>query len=145
MPVAWGILLNQKEQAMDVTVSQAQGRVPVTILRVAGAVTDNKELEAQAQAAYDGGARKILLDLSDVPYMATSGLRALHAIYTLLRADTPEESDAATKAGIASGTFVSPHLKLLKPTPHVAEVLKAAGYDMFLEIHRDLDQAIASF
>ena len=130
---------------MDVTVSQAQGRVPVTIFRITGVVNDNRELEARAQAAYDGGARNILLDLTDVPYMATAGLRALHAIFTLLRADTLEESDAATKAGIAAGTFMSPHLKLVKPSAHVLEVLKVAGYDMFLEIHRDLNQAVESF
>ena len=62
---------------MDVTVSQAQGRVPVTIFHITGAVTDNRDLEARAQAAYDGGARNILLDLTEVPYMATAGLRAL--------------------------------------------------------------------
>jgi hypothetical protein len=130
---------------MDVTISQAQGRVPVTIFRITGAVTDNRELEAHAQAAYDGGARNIVLDLTEVPYMATAGLRALHAIFTLLRTDTPEESDDATKAGIAAGTFMSPHLKLAKPNAHVREVLKVSGYDMFLEIHRDVDQAVASF
>jgi hypothetical protein len=130
---------------MDVTVSQAQGRVQVTIFSITGPVTDNQELEALAQTAYDSGARNILLDLTNVPYMATAGLRALHAIFTLLRADTPEESDAATKAGIAAGTFLSPHLKLLKPSAHVLEVLKASGYDMFLEIHDDVNQAVASF
>jgi STAS domain len=130
---------------MDVTVSQAQGRVPVTIFRITGAVTDNQELEARAKEAYAGGARSIVLDLTDVPYMATAGLRALHAIFTLLRADTPQESDAATKTGIAAGTFTSPHLKLVKPSAYVLEVLKAAGYDMFLEIHRDINQAVASF
>lgn len=130
---------------MDVTVSQVQGRVPVTIFRIAGPVTTNQELEAGAQAAFQGGARNILLDLTDVPYMATAGLRALHAIFTLLRTDSPAESDAATKAGIAAGTFVSPHLKLLNPHPYVQEVLKVSGYDMFLEIHHDLDQAVASF
>ncbi|HJZ46204.1 MAG TPA: STAS domain-containing protein [Roseiflexaceae bacterium] len=130
---------------MEVTVSQAEGRVPVTVLRVTGAITDNRELEARAREAYDGGARNILLDLTEVPYMATAGLRALHAIYTLLRADTPEESDEATKTGIAAGTFSSPHLKLLKPTPNVQEVLKIAGYDMFLQVHRDFNQAVGSF
>src|SRR3954471_13986833 len=130
---------------MDVSVSQIQGRAPVTIFRITGAVTDNQELEALAQTAYTNGARNIVLDLADVPYMATAGLRALHAIFTLLRADTPEESDDATKTGIAAGTFVSPHLKLVKPSAHVLEVLKAAGYDMFLEIHSDVDQAVASF
>jgi hypothetical protein len=130
---------------MDVSVSQAQGTAPVTIFRITGAVTDNQELEALAQTAHTNGARNIVLDLTDVPYMATAGLRALHAIFMLLRADTPEESDDATKTGIAAGTFVSPHLKLVKPSAHVMEVLKAAGYDMFLEIHRDLNQAVASF
>jgi hypothetical protein len=130
---------------MDVTIAQAQGNVPVTIFRISGPVTDNQELEALAQAAYEGGARSIVLDLTDVPYMATAGLRALHAIFALLRADTPEESDDATKSGIAAGTFMSPHLKLVKPSAHVLEVLKAAGYDMFLEIHRDVNQAVASF
>ena len=130
---------------MDVTVSQAQGRVPVTILHIAGAVTDNRELETRARAAYDSGARDMLIDLTDVPYMATAGLRALHAIFTLLRADRPEESDQATRAGIAAGTFMSPHLKLLKPNAYVREVLKVSGYDMFLEIHHDAAQAVASF
>ena len=130
---------------MDVTVSQAQGRVPVTIFHVAGAVTTNQELEARAKAAYDGGTRNILIDLTEVPYMATAGLRALHTIFALLRADTPEESDATTNAGIAAGTFVSPHLKLLNPNAYVLEVLKVAGYDMFLEIHHDMTQAVASF
>jgi hypothetical protein len=130
---------------MEVTVSQAQGRVPVTIFHIVGAVTDNQELESRAQTAFDAGARNILLDLAEVPYMATAGLRALHAIFTLLRANTPEESDEATRAGIAAGTFMSPHLKLLNPSSHVLEVLKAAGYDMFLEIHRDINQVVASF
>jgi hypothetical protein len=130
---------------MDVTVSQAQGRIPVTIFRVTGAVTTNKELEEHARSAYDAGTRNILIDLTEVPYMATAGLRALHSIFTLLRADTPEESDASTKAGIAAGTFVSPHLKLLNPNAYVQEVLKVAGYDMFLEIHYDVNQAVASF
>ncbi|HEX9374013.1 MAG TPA: STAS domain-containing protein [Roseiflexaceae bacterium] len=129
---------------MEITVSQEQGRVPVTVFRIKGPVTDNLAIEQRAQEAYDGGARHLLIDLSDVPYMATAGLRALHAVYDLLRSDS-DESAEATKKGIAAGTYVSPYLKLLKPTPHVLEALKAAGYDMFLDIHRDRRQAIASF
>jgi len=130
---------------MEISVSEEQGRVPIHVVRVTGAITDNRELEQQAQAIFERGGRDILLDLSDVPYMATSGLRALHAIYTLLRSDAPEESDAALKSGIAAGTYQSPHLKLLNPSAHVLEALRAAGYDMFLEIHTNRKQAIASF
>ncbi|HWQ14007.1 MAG TPA: STAS domain-containing protein [Roseiflexaceae bacterium] len=130
---------------MEITVSHEAGRVPITVLHVKGAVTSNRELEQAAQAAFDGGARNILIDLTEVPYMATAGLRALHFIYTLLRTDAPEESDEAVKRGISAGTFYSPHLKLLRPSAHVSEALKVAGYDMFLEIHRDLKRAVASF
>ena len=130
---------------MDISVSQQQGRVPVTVFHIKGPITTNEELEKYAQDAFDNGMKNLLLDLTDVPYMATSGLRALHNIYTLLRTESASESDEAVRVGIASGTFVSPHLKLLKPAPHVLEALKVAGYDMFLEIHRDLKRAIASF
>jgi hypothetical protein len=129
---------------MDITISEEQARVPVTIFKIAGAITDNQELEKQAQQVFDHGGRYMLLDLSAVPYIATSGLRALHAIYMLLRSDAGE-SDSAIKAGIAAGTYMSPHLKLFNPSAHVLEALRASGYDMFLEIHRDRKRALESF
>jgi hypothetical protein len=130
---------------MEITVSEEQARVPVTIFKIAGPVIENQELEQRAQEVFKRGARNLLLDLSAVPYMATSGLRALHAIYMLLRSNAPEESDAAIKAGIAAGTYMSPHFKLLNPSAHVLEALRAAGYDMFLEIHSNPKQALESF
>ena len=130
---------------MEISVSQQQSRVPVTVFHVKGAITTNEELEKYAEDAFSDGMKNLLIDLSDVPYMATSGLRALHNIYSLLRTEAANENDEAVRVGIASGTFVSPHLKLLNPSSHVLEALKVAGYDMFLEIHRDLKRAIASF
>jgi anti-anti-sigma regulatory factor len=130
---------------MEIVVSQQQGRVPVTIFHVKGPITSNVELEAAAREALAAGTQNLLLDLAQVPYMATSGVQALNNIYTMLRTDEPDESDEAVKAGIAAGTYLSPHLKLLNPTPHVFEVLKLTGLDMFLQVHRDPDRAIASF
>jgi hypothetical protein len=130
---------------MEIIVTQAQGRVPVSVFKISGPITANEELEARARVAVAGGTRNILIDLSDVPYIATYGLRALHSIYSMLRTDAPEESDEAVRKGVAAGTFLSPHLKLLKPTHHAMEALRVAGYDMFLEIHRDYNKALASF
>jgi hypothetical protein len=129
---------------MDITVIEEAGQVPVTVFQVRGPVTDNAELEQRAREVFERGARNILLDLSGVPYMATAGLRALHAIYSLLRVPA-EENDAVVKAGIASGSYMSPHLKLLSPTAHVEEALNAAGYNMFIEIFRNRKQAIDAF
>ncbi len=130
---------------MEIAVSQEQGRVPVAVFRLTGPVTDSAELEQRARELVANGAQNLLIDLSGVPYMATAGLRALHAIYTLLRSNAPEESDSALKSGIMAGTYYSPHLKLFKPTAHVLEALRTAGYDMFLQIHNDYKEALASF
>ena len=130
---------------MKISVSQEQGRVPVTVFHIDGNLTSEEELQEMATQAYEAGTRNILLDLTDVPFMASAGLRALHYIYTLLRTDAPDESPGAVRKGIASGSWTSPHLKLLKPNRNVLEVLRTTGYDMFLEILTDRKHAIESF
>jgi hypothetical protein len=130
---------------MKISVVHEQAKVPVTVLRLSGNLTSEEELQATAKDVFDRGTRNILIDMSDVPYVASAGLRALHYIYTLLRTDAPNESDDVVKRGIAAGTFTSPHLKLLKPNPKVLDVLKMTGYDMFLQIHHDFRRAVDSF
>ena len=132
---------------MEITVTQEQGRVPVTILHVKGDVntTTADEFQAQAQQAYDDGARDMLIDLSEVSLLSSAGLRALHSIFNMLRSDSPDESDDTMRKGLTDGTFKSPHLKLLNPNENVSQVLRMAGFDMFLEVYNDHKKAIASF
>jgi len=132
---------------MDITVSQEQGRVPVTVFHIHGDinVTTYEQLQQQAREAFDAGTRNLLLDLAEVTYISSAGIRALNDIFRLLRGDSPAESDEAMSKGLRDGTFKSPHLKLLNPSSRVLEVLKIAGVDMFLEIHRHLKDAVASF
>jgi len=132
---------------MEITVTQEQGRVPVTVLHVNGdvnAATADQFLE-EAQNAYDDGARDMLIDLSGVSLLSSAGLRTLHNIFNMLRSDSPEESDEAVRKGLTDGTFKSPHLKLFKPDKTVTQVLSMAGFDMFLEIYDNLKKAVASF
>jgi anti-anti-sigma factor len=132
---------------MEITVTQEQGRVPVTVLNVKGdinAATADQFL-AEAQTAYDDGARNMLIDLSRVSLLSSAGLRALHNIFNMLRSDSPEESNEAVRKGLTDGTFKSPHLKLLKPDKTVTQVLSMAGFDMFLEIYDNRKKAVASF
>jgi len=132
---------------MDIVVSQEQARVPVAVFHIRGEIDirTSEQLEAQAREAFEDGMRNLLLDLSGVPFISSAGLRTLHHIFALLRADSPGESEAATYKGLRDGTFKSPHLKLLNPQPAVLEALRTAGYDMYLEIHRRLQDALASF
>ena len=129
---------------MDITVAQEPGRVPVTVLRLKGSVdaSSYEQLQSRAQETINAGNRNLLLDLKEVPYMSSAGLRAVNMIFNSLNSDIP---DATTREGVRTGKFKSPHLKLLNPTARVLQVLQMAGYDMFLEIHHDLKQAVASF
>jgi anti-anti-sigma regulatory factor len=132
---------------MEIVVSHEQGKVPVTVFRVKGSLdaASYEQLQTRAKQEIDGGARNLILDLAEVPFMSSAGIRGINQIFNWLRGDSPSESDAEMRKGLVAGTFKSPHLKLVKPTPRVLEVLKMAGLDMFLEIHQNLKDAIASF
>ena len=131
---------------MEMTVSQEQGRVPVTVFHVTGDLNTEtyEQFQSQAQQAIQSGARYLLLDLSEVPYVSSYGVRAISQVFTWLR-DPQSENDATVSKGVRDGTWKSPHLKLLKPNPRVLKVLTTSGVDMFLEIYDDLQKALAAF
>jgi anti-anti-sigma factor len=132
---------------MEIVVSSHEGRVPVTILQVTGEVVVDsyEQLQQQARDAYQAGARTILLDLSGVTFLSSSGLRAIHYIFDMLRGVASEESALAMRQGVRDGTFRSANLKLLNPNRDVLGTLKMAGFDMFLEIYTDRKEALDSF
>lgn len=131
---------------MDVTVSQENARVPVTILHVDGK-TDSASaatLQEKAMEIIDGGARYLIFDLSKVPYMSSAGLRVLQAVFDKLRSLSSGESDKETARKVTDGSYQFPHLKIVNPTPEVMEVLKMSGFDMLISIEKDLKKALDS-
>ena len=130
---------------MVIVVSQAEGRESVSILKLIGDLNDEEPLTSQAKAIYENGTRHMLLDLSEVPFIGSAGLRAIHSVYTLLSPPESVEDKQLRHQGIAAGTYTSPHLKLLKPTKHGLKALQVSGYDMFLEIHKNEAEAVAAF
>jgi anti-anti-sigma factor len=132
---------------MEITTSQEQGRVPVTVFHLKGELDAvlAEQLRQHGRDAIAAGARYFLVDLSDVPYIASAGLRAFQELFTSLRDGADEKGDQAVYQGLRDGTYKSPNLKLVSPTRHALEALSTAGFDMFLEIHRDLRDAVASF
>ncbi len=134
-----------KGDSMDVAVSQDQGKVPVTVLKLTGDLNAStyELFQTEAKKAIDAGARSMLVDLSGVPFMSSAGMRALNNIFNWLTNSAAEGEEI--RKSIVSGKVKSPHLKLLSPTPRVLEALKTTGFDMFLEIHHHLKDAVASF
>lgn len=136
---------------MPVTVEQAQERVPVTIISIQGALDYSNYLEviSHAREAHESGVRHLLIDLTDVPFMGSSGLVALHSAALLMAGEAPPDPEEgwgsfhALEKATSSG--VQPHVKLLGPQPRVDQMLERTGLKRYFEIHTDRAQAIGSF
>lgn len=128
---------------MEIRVSHEDGRVPVTVFHLEGDLIHEEPLQSRIQEAYDAGSRNVLLDLREVPYISSAGLRVLHYVYNLFNKD--DDDGQTVRRGITQGSYKSPHLKLLRPSKNAMKALSIAGYDMFLDIHDDQQQAVAAF
>ena len=77
--------------------------------------------------------------------MSSAGVRLLSHVFNELRTNSPEDSDESISQGVRAGTFKSPHLKLVRPTPRVVEVIKMSGLDMMIESYPTVPEAVAAF
>lgn len=145
---------------MEITVSQEVGRVPVTVFEVSGFINlgSASQLEQKAQEESWAGMRYLLLDLSEVESMSSAGLRSILTISKMLTSENtqkkgkegaPEssapESSAPESSASGGETTNSTYLKLLNPQPGIRRVLNIAGFDNFVEIYEDKEQAVRSF
>lgn len=134
---------------MEIKVSIQNGRVPVTVVHLVGNLDSNgyPAFQSKADELIKEGTRFMLVDLSDVPFMSSAGLRALQNIFNQLRKIHPDENmkDEEMFKGIRAGTYKSPHLKLLGLSANVKHAFELSGFDTFLETFTDLNQAIAAF
>lgn len=136
---------------MQINVSTQQSRVPVAVLQLNGAMDASNYTEAiqKAQELYDGGARDLIVDLSNVPYISSAGLMAIHTMALVFNG----MQTTNTQSGRPSFRAVDPkrdqsvrdHVKLLNPQPQVDQVLDIVGLKLFFQIFNDLDSAVKSF
>jgi len=132
---------------LRIAVEQARGRVDVTIMRIEGSIdaANYQALQTAVDTAYAAGARYLLFDLASVAYMSSAGLQVLHRSIGRLADQRSAGGDAPITPGMTGDSFKSPHVKLLNPSENVSRLLEVSGFALFLDVHTDLDSAIASF
>ena len=136
---------------MQITMTTQQGKVPVTVLQPHGDIdaSNYTELVSKVEAAHKEGTRDFLIDLSQVSYMSSAGLVALHSISILLRGEKPAEPQSGwaelKSMDRARERGMQKHVKLLNPQQFVGETLEKAGFTLFFEVFTDLNKAVASF
>lgn len=116
---------NRVENMFEVNVSQTS---EVAVVETKGRIDSSTAAafgEALARAVDVGGAR-VVLDLSEVDYMSSAGLR--------------EIVTAFKKARSLQGD-----IRLAEPTPRVLEVLELSGLDTFINIYPSRAAALNDF
>lgn len=128
---------------LNITASQIQGEVPVTILHLSGHLHGNTEPELldRARQAKEDGSEHLLLDLSGVEVLTSAGLRAIHNIFNLF---TPQTDRSLIKQH-GEEPYKSPYFKLVCPNPNVYYVLNIAGFLQNILIYNNLEEAANSF
>lgn len=101
----------------DVTVFLPEGRIDTLAA---------DEVDQTLQAAVVGGSNKIVVDMSKVDYINSSGLRALAAALVKCR---DEGGD----------------MKLAALNQRVARVFEIIGFDILMSLHDTSDAAVADF
>ena len=136
---------------MNISVSQAQGNVPVTVIKLDGQLDGQnyQELIAKGQELYDAGGRDFLLDLSVLTYISSAGLVALHSVALLARGEELPDVEGGWSAyrsmGRSSEAGMQKHVKLLNPRTEVMGVLDMVGFSNVFEIFTDRETAVNSF
>lgn len=112
-----------------VQISQAHGRIPVTVFQLQDRINlgNYQELEQTAKDAYDSGMRDLVIDLSQTPSLTSIGIRALVVIHKMLAKDD----------GI--------HLKLAGAIQPIREMFDIAGITGAIEMYDSVAEAVASF
>ena len=136
---------------MEITVSQEQGRVTVSVIHITEHLDGQtyQNLIAKAREIVEAGAQNILLDLSDLTYISSAGLVSLHTISLMTRGEElpdPEQGWSTLKSmDRTRDDGLQKHLKLLNPRPEITSVLEMVGFSDFFEVFTDKKTAINSF
>lgn len=136
---------------MNISVTKEAGNVDVTVLRVEGQLDGQsyQDLIVKARELFSAGSQDFLLDLTDLSYISSAGLVALHSIALMLKGeempDTEHGWSAYRSMGRGSEAGMQAHIKLLNPREEVKSVLEMVGFDRVFEIFNDRDEAVKSF
>ncbi|OGO57298.1 MAG: hypothetical protein A2V85_15485 [Chloroflexi bacterium RBG_16_72_14] len=133
---------------MNTTVDLSTPGVPVVALDGELDASNYRALIALGQQLYADGARRLVLDMSALSYMASSGIVALHSLALVFGGHEPPDPEAGWQAihevstDVAQGGPVD-HLRLVSPGPAVARTLERTGLTGMLPVFESREAALA--
>ena len=138
--------------ALTTSVEQVAGRVPITIVALDGELdaSNFERFVDDIRVLYEAGTRHLLLDLTGLTFLASSGLVALSSIVRIMHGEPAIDPEAGWGAlhelghDVAGGATQT-EVQLAGPQASVVRVLQRTGLDRLFHIHPDRATAIEAF
>lgn len=129
---------------MEITISTQD---TTTIMHIHGSIDSStyQAFQIKAEEVIKNGARYLLVDMTDAPFISSAGLRALHSIFNQLRAIHKDADDDSLRKSMSAGAYKSPYLKVCCLSNETKEVFEIGGFDTYIEVYNSLEQAVSSF
>ena len=138
---------------MDIIVEHVPEKPGLALLILNGDLDANsfRAVIAAGRSLYADGSRDLLLDLSGVSLMSSSGIVALHSLALIMRGEQSPDLEQGWNAMHAVSDYVDEstgferHFKLLAPTRRVRHTLDTTGFVQTFEIFDERQAALEAF
>jgi anti-anti-sigma regulatory factor len=131
---------------MEIEISVEQVNDSIALMKIKGEINASNftQVVDKARAAYNNPARNLIIDLSEVPSISSTGQVAIHKI-ALIYSGAQQEVEENKNPDFTHNSNARKYVKLLNPQPAVDEALQKAGLKLFFKVYKDLDSAVKSF
>lgn len=136
---------------MEMNSSAVPGSPKIQILDLDGELDASNYLDVieRVRQLYRDGARQLVIDLSDLTFLSSSGLVSLHSSALVMRGEEPPSPELGWSAFHAIASDVEQGFErcclLVNPKGRVRKTLEMTGFNTFLQIFDDTETAIQSF
>lgn len=136
---------------MEMNSSTVAGSPATVILSLSGELDATNYLDVieRVRGLYNDGARQLVLDLSDLKFLSSSGLVSLHSAALIMRGEQPPSPELGWSAFHAIATDVEQGYEtccvIVNPQGRVRKTLEMTGFNTFLKIFDDTDAALGFF
>ena len=135
--------------AMTIDVDDLGGARSVSVVSLDGELdaSNYERLIEAVRDAYARGTRGLVLDLSKLSVMASSGLFALHSAFRIMRGETPPDPEAgwgALHEMAQDHDAEAGNVRIAGPQDAIARVLERTGMGRLFPVDADRDAAVVA-
>lgn len=132
---------------LEITSTTQTARVPVTVINLKGEIDSSnyQTFQSEAEKIVDAGASYLLINLQDVSYMSSAGLRVIHTLFNKLRTIHKDVNDEELRKKMNAGAYKSAYVKVTNMSSTLKELFELSGFETYIEAFDDVTSAVNSF